>query len=125
MSSYYDTLGVDKKASQQDIKRAYKKLAFKYHPDRNPGHREEATKVFAKILEAYTVLSDEKSRRKYDMFGTSTGSQPNVGSLKEIMIDFIKQDKDLMELLSNYNEENFRNKLLIFLMRKFASYLEN
>jgi len=124
MSSYYDTLGVDKKASQQDIKRAYKKLAFKYHPDRNPEHREEATKVFAKILEAYTVLSDEKSRRKYDMFGnTSTGQ--NVGSFKEIMIDFIKRDKDLMELFSNYNEENFRTKLLIFLMRKFASYLEN
>lgn len=124
MSSYYDTLGVDKKASQQDIKRAYKKLAFKYHPDRNPEHKEEATKVFAKILEAYTVLNDQESRRKYDMFGCKD-SASGIGNLKDIIMDIIKSDNDLMELLNNYNENNFRTKLLIFMMRKFASYLEN
>jgi DnaJ-class molecular chaperone len=58
---YYRTLGVDKKADQEAIKKAYRKLALKYHPDRNPDNR-EAEEKFKKISEAYAVLSDVEKR---------------------------------------------------------------
>lgn len=68
---YYQTLGVDKKASASEIKNAYRKLAKKYHPDLNPGD-EAAAEQFKSINEAYEVLSDEEKRKQYDMFGANT-----------------------------------------------------
>jgi curved DNA-binding protein len=67
---YYKTLGVDKKASVDDIKKTYRKLAFKYHPDRNPNNK-EAEEKFKKISEAYAVLSDTEKRQQYDSFGSA------------------------------------------------------
>eukprot|EP00486_Rosalina_sp_Unknown_P002967 CAMPEP_0201567410 /NCGR_PEP_ID=MMETSP0190_2-20130828/7918_1 /ASSEMBLY_ACC=CAM_ASM_000263 /TAXON_ID=37353 /ORGANISM="Rosalina sp." /LENGTH=249 /DNA_ID=CAMNT_0047987399 /DNA_START=154 /DNA_END=899 /DNA_ORIENTATION=+ len=67
---YYSTLGVDKKATQEQIKKAYRKLAMKWHPDRNPDNKEEAENKFKDIGEAYSVLSDKDKRKKYDTFGT-------------------------------------------------------
>jgi len=67
---YYKVLGVDRKASQDDIKRSYRKLAMKYHPDRNPGNK-EAEEKFKQINEAYEVLGDEKKRAHYDQLGAS------------------------------------------------------
>ncbi|MFW5923053.1 MAG: molecular chaperone DnaJ, partial [Planctomycetota bacterium] len=66
--SYYDILGVDKNASQQEIKKAYRKCALKYHPDRNPDDPEAAEK-FKEAAEAYDVLGDEQKRRQYDQYG--------------------------------------------------------
>ncbi|HOP49705.1 MAG TPA: molecular chaperone DnaJ [Ignavibacteriales bacterium] len=66
---YYEVLGVDKNASQDDIKKAYRKLAMQYHPDRNPS--KEAEEKFKEITEAYEVLSDPDKRSKYDKFGHS------------------------------------------------------
>eukprot|EP01062_Namystynia_karyoxenos_P066787 TRINITY_DN6071_c4_g1_i1.p1 TRINITY_DN6071_c4_g1~~TRINITY_DN6071_c4_g1_i1.p1 ORF type:complete len:268 (+),score=81.92 TRINITY_DN6071_c4_g1_i1:65-868(+) len=66
---YYKLLGVGKKATAQDIKRAYRKLALKWHPDKNPDNKEEASEKFREISEAYQVLSDEKARSQYDQFG--------------------------------------------------------
>ena len=65
---YYETLGVNKSADKEAIKRAYRKLAKKYHPDTNAGdaHAEE---MFKDVTEAYNVLSDEKKRKLYDEFG--------------------------------------------------------
>lgn len=65
---YYEVLGVDKNADADAIKRAYRQLAKKYHPDMNPGDK-EAEAHFKEVNEAYAVLSDEEKRRKYDQFG--------------------------------------------------------
>jgi curved DNA-binding protein len=67
---YYEVLGIKKDGSAQDIKKAYRKLAMKYHPDRNKGDK-EAEEKFKKISEAYAVLSDPEKRKQYDMFGES------------------------------------------------------
>lgn len=71
---YYKILGVSKDASQDDIKRSYRKYAKKYHPDLNPGDR-EAERRFKEINEAYQVLGDEEKRKKYDAFGSGANFQ--------------------------------------------------
>ena len=65
---YYEVLGVDKNASEDEIKKAYRKIAIKYHPDRNPGNR-EAEEKFREAAEAYDVLHDAQKRQQYDQFG--------------------------------------------------------
>ena len=72
---YYEVLGVDKNASEDDIKKAYRKIAIKYHPDRNPGNK-EAEEKFKEAAEAYDVLHDPKKRQQYDQFGFDG---PNMG----------------------------------------------
>lgn len=67
---YYDILGIKKTASDEEIKKAYRKLALKYHPDRNPGNK-EAEERFKEVSEAYAVLSDKKKRQEYDAVGYS------------------------------------------------------
>ena len=71
---YYKILGVNKSASKDEIKKAYRKLAFKYHPDKNKGNK-EAEEKFKKINEAYAVLSNDEKRKQYDMFGAEGFSQ--------------------------------------------------
>lgn len=65
---YYQVLGVDRKATQEEIKKAYRKLALQYHPDRNPGNK-GAEEKFKEGAEAYEVLGDQDKRRRYDQFG--------------------------------------------------------
>ncbi|KAK4876267.1 hypothetical protein RN001_012689 [Aquatica leii] len=69
MVDYYKVLDVPRGASTADIKKAYRKLALKWHPDKNPNNLEDANKKFKEISEAYEVLSDEKKRRVYDQYG--------------------------------------------------------
>ncbi len=82
---YYQALGISKSASQEEIKKAYRKLAMKYHPDHNPGDQTAETR-FKEVSEAYAVLSDPEKRRQYDMFGAE-GFQ-NRFSQEDIFRDF-------------------------------------
>jgi curved DNA-binding protein len=68
---YYQILGIDKKASADEIKKAYRKLAIKWHPDKNPNNKAASEEKFKKISEAYAVLSDTEKRQQYDQFGSA------------------------------------------------------
>ena len=74
---YYEVLGVQKSATAEEIKKAYRKAAMKYHPDRNPGDKEAEAK-FKEVGEAYEVLSDDSKRQRYDQFGFA-GVDPSYG----------------------------------------------
>ena len=91
---YYEILGVDRKASLEEIKKAYRNLAKKYHPDLNPNNRKEAEEKFKEITEAYEVLSDPQKRAQYDRFG-KVGNIPNTdfgegdfGRVEDLFGDF-------------------------------------
>jgi len=92
---YYEILGVPKNADENTIKKAYRSLAMKYHPDRNPGREKEANEKFKKINEAYEVLGDPEKRKQYDTFGTAGtgdffGSPFTRAGFEEAMRDFGK-----------------------------------
>src|ERR1019366_5045537 len=70
MKDYYKTLSVEKTASKDDLKKAFYKLAHRYHPDKNKGN-DEASKKFKEASEAYSVLSDDTKRAQYDRFGSA------------------------------------------------------
>ena len=78
-TDYYEVLGVTKGASEAEIKRAYRVVAKKYHPDMNPGD-EEAAEKFKEAAEAYSVLSDPEKRAKYDQFGHAAFDQNGGGA---------------------------------------------
>ena len=78
---YYETLGVPRKADAEEIRKAYRKLARKYHPDLNPGDKSSEER-FKNVQEAYDVLSDAKKRPMYDQFGFySENGYPGAGGL--------------------------------------------
>ena len=77
---YYKLLGVEKTASAEEIKKAYRKQAMKYHPDRNPGNK-EAEEMFKKVSQAYEVLSDSQKRQTYDRFGSAAFENGGMGGM--------------------------------------------
>lgn len=89
MKNYYDILGVNKKASKDEIKKAFRTLAHKYHPDKKGGNADK----FKEINEAYTVLSDDQKRSQYDMYGQTFagGGQGGFGGFQGNWEDFAKQ----------------------------------
>ena len=70
---YYEILGVGRSASLEEIKKAYRKLALEFHPDRNPNNKEAEDK-FKEAAEAYSILSDSEKRQRYDQFGHQSSS---------------------------------------------------
>ncbi|KAF5913876.1 dnaJ homolog subfamily B member 7 [Diceros bicornis minor] len=79
MVDYYEVLGVQRYASPEDIKKAYRKVALKWHPDKNPENKEEAERKFKEVAEAYEVLSNDKKRDTYNKYGKE-GLNGGVGS---------------------------------------------
>jgi len=76
---YYETLGISPNASSEDIKKAYRRLAVKYHPDKNRGNSKEAEEKFKEVSEAYKILSDGEKRKIYDQYGHA-GLQADLGA---------------------------------------------
>jgi curved DNA-binding protein len=91
---YYQILGVPKTAKSEEIKKAYRKLAMQYHPDRNQGKEQWANEKFKEINEAYAVLGDPEKRKQYDQFGTTGnlgdifGSKYTSTTFDDLMKDF-------------------------------------
>lgn len=91
---YYEVLGVPRNASQEQIKKAYRKLAMQYHPDRNPGKEPWANEKFKEINEAFGVIGDPQKRQQYDQFGTAGNVGDIFGSpftrttFEDVMKDF-------------------------------------
>jgi len=86
---YYEVLGVGRRASDDEIKKAYRRAAMQWHPDRNPDKKEQAEARFKEVTEAYSVLIDPQKRAAYDRFGRAgLGSQPFSGFDESIFADF-------------------------------------
>ncbi len=91
---YYQILGISRGASDEEIKKAYRKLALQYHPDRNPGKEKWATEKFKEINEAFCVLGNPARRRQYDQVGATAaagdifGSNYTRGGFEDVMKDF-------------------------------------
>jgi len=101
MSDYYGKLGVEKSASDEVIKKAYRKLALQYHPDRNKGDA-KAEEKFKEISEAYAVLSDKDKRKQYDTFGSS-------GFHQKYSTDDIFRGADFNSVFSEFGMGGFEN----------------
>ncbi len=95
MKDYYDILGISRNATEEEIKKRFRELAIKYHPDRNPDNK-EAEEKFKEINEAYSVLSDPKKRAQYDQFGVVDGTD---GFSREY--DFASAFSDIFSNLSS------------------------
>ena len=91
---YYEVLGVSKNATEDEIKKAYRKKAFEFHPDRNPGNK-EAEEKFKEAAEAYDVLSDSNKRARYDQFGHNMGNMGGGGFGGRSMDDILSHLNDL------------------------------
>jgi DnaJ-class molecular chaperone len=91
---YYQILGISRNATAEQIKKAYRKLAMKYHPDRNPGNEKWANEKFKEVNEAFSVLGNPEKKRQYDQFGTVGAAGDIFGSgytrttFEDLMKDF-------------------------------------
>jgi len=102
LKDYYRILDVNKDASAQDIKKAFRQLAMRYHPDRNPENTEEAGKKFKEISESYEVLSDEDKRQQYDRLLSFSSYPRRTIIVEEFSTDSMASDlmREMLQRLS-------------------------
>ncbi|KAI9565275.1 hypothetical protein GHT06_009060 [Daphnia sinensis] len=103
-TSYYDILGVDRKATDRQIKKAFRNLALKYHPDKNPNFEDK----FKEIAQAYEVLSNPKKRKEYDMFGANDNTR-NQNSEFAYDFDFDQFMKQFDQQFGDLNHKFFNS----------------
>ena len=109
---YYTTLEVERSASKQDIKKAFRKMALRYHPDKNPG--KDTTKKFRAVAEAYEVLGDVEKRRQYDSQGHGAWDGAGAGGFRPGNFDFDDLFKDF--------DDDFFKEMGVDLKGHFASH---
>ncbi|WGH25779.1 MAG: DnaJ domain-containing protein [Candidatus Shikimatogenerans bostrichidophilus] len=106
MKDYYEILGVSRNASLNEIKKSYRKLAIKYHPDKNPNNKKISEEKFKEAAEAYSVLSDNNKRKQYDQFGKTGGTSSSM-NMDDIFSNFGDIFSDEFE---SFTEFNFNTK---------------
>tara|TARA_Y100000590_G_scaffold465385_2_gene637592 strand:- start:145 stop:1404 length:1260 start_codon:yes stop_codon:yes gene_type:complete len=117
--NYYELLELNKNATSEEIKKSYKKLALKYHPDRNSDNKEENEKKFKDITEAYNVLSDEQKKKDYDYFGIEDNNSFQNSPFQNSPFDdilsnmFNFSDKDVEDMINNTDFENIKPKIFV------------
>ena len=133
---YYKILGVAKNTSEDELKKAYRKLAIKQHPDKNPNNKDEAEKKFKEISEAYDVLKDKEKRNMYDRFGKDGLNANNHAdhdkyinmwnTFKEITLcDLKKMYKYFDITFDDYNGESFfatNDQLINLIKNQFLTF---
>ncbi|XP_052017228.1 dnaJ homolog subfamily B member 7 isoform X2 [Apodemus sylvaticus] len=110
MVDYYEVLGVQRYASPEDIKRAYRKVALKWHPDKNPENKEEAERKFKEVAEAYEVLSNGEKRDIYDKYGKeglNGGGGSHLDDESEYSFTFRKADDVFKEIFGERDPFSF------------------
>lgn len=116
MKDYYQILGVNENATEEEIKKAFRKLAFQHHPDKNIGHEKEAEEKFKDINEAYGVLGDKAKRQQYDFARKSGFAQAGAGSpyqgfrynQQDIFRDFFGNRATMEELMRMFSSSGLR-----------------
>ena len=117
-SNYYQILNVTKDATLEEIKKAYKKLALKYHPDRNIHKKKEAEQKFKEIVEAYTILSNENLRKKYD--NNNKINLDFLVKIKNYINNFMENNKDMIDDLKSTEDSNeLKRKILFYSLKYF------
>ena len=127
-ADYYETLGIERNATADDLKKAYRKAAMKYHPDRNPDSVEAETK-FKEVNEAYEILSDNQKRAAYDQFGhaafenTGTGSNGGRGAGFDFASGFADIFDEVQRVRTEFEYVNATNKELLLSEYEYVSFL--
>lgn len=119
----YEILGIGRDATKEEIKKAYRKLALKYHPDHNPGNQ-EAEEKFKEVNMAYEVLSDPDKKKEYDETGNCDGEdnvrKAAIDHLRSMMAQAVKQDNEMSRISSFGSLYESDNTLMKKIMRALA-----